>query len=141
MMRNMVAVVAGLGLIFGLMGCGGGKYSDIIEVNRQFVKLMSNYVEAVDKVDSADEAAKAINDLADGMEKLAPEMKAIQKKYPELADAEELPEELEMTEEEMEKVGQKFGNSFMKLMPYMSNQKVQQAQERLTRVMSTLGEE
>jgi len=138
-MVRKIAVLAGLGVLVCLIGCGG-KYSDVIEVNQKFVQLMSDYVKAVDKVDNAGDAADAINELADGMEKLSPQMKDLQKKYPELQTAEDLPEEIQMSEQEMETVSRDFGASFMKLVPYMSDPEVQQAQQRLSQVMSNLGQ-
>ena len=138
-MVRKIAVLAGLGVLVCLIGCGG-KYSDVIEVNQKFIQLMSDYVKAVDNVDNAGDAADAINELADGMEKLSPQMKDLQKKYPELQTAEDLPEELQMSEQEMETVSRDFGASFMKLVPYMSDPEVQQAQQRLSQVMSNLGQ-
>ncbi|MFP4445075.1 MAG: hypothetical protein ACLFPD_02355 [Desulfosudaceae bacterium] len=138
-MLRKIAVMAGLGVLICLIGCGG-KYSDVIEVNQKFIQLMSAYVKAVDKVDNAGDAAAAINELADGMEKLSPRMKDLQKKYPELRTAEDLPEEIQMSEQEMETVSRDFGASFMKLAPYTSDPEVQQAQQRLSQVMSGLGQ-
>ena len=123
-----------------MAGCGK-KYSEVVEVNRDFAGQMQAYIDDVAKVDSADKAAAAIHKLADGMEKLVPKMKAVKKKYPELKNAETLPDELKKTEQEMETVGREFGASFMKLMPYMADKKVQEAQARLSKIMSSLGQE
>ena len=140
MKQNFLRALVVLGLIVMIIGCGK-KYSDVVEVNRDFAKQIQAYIDDVAKVDSADKAAAAINKLADGMEKLVPKMKAMKKKYPELKKAENLPEELKKTEQEMEAVGREFGSSFMKLMPYMSDKKVQEAQARLSKIMSSLGQE
>lgn len=140
MKHKILLTLAGLILVALVAGCGG-KYSDFIETNKQFVKLMTAYVEAVDKVDNAGKAADAINKLADGMEKLAPKMKAMNEKYPELKNSDSLPEELEMSAGEMDAVGRKFGESFMKMIPYMMDKKVQEAQMRLTSIMSSIGQD
>ena len=140
MKQNFLQGLVVLGLMVVIAGCGG-KYSDVVEVNRDFAKQMKAYIDDVAKVDSADKAAAAIHKLADGMEKLVPKMKAMKKKYPELESAEKLPEELKKTEQEMEAVGREFGASFMKLMPYMADKKVQEAQARLSKIMSSLGQE
>ncbi len=137
-MRNLLAMVVIMGLVGLVIGCGG-KYADVIEVNQAYVQLLSDYIEAVDKVENAADAAAAINGLADGMEELTPKMKAMSEKYPNLQDAEDLPEALQKTNEEMNRVSEDFGSTFMKLMPYMSDAKVQKAQNRLSNVMCTMG--
>lgn len=139
MTHKLLSTLIGVGLVALVMGCGG-KYSDLKEANQEFIKLMSAYVDAMAEVGNAKDAAKAINNLADGMEKLAPQMKALKDKYPELQDPEKMPEELKMSEKEMEEIGQKFGQSFMKLIPYMADPQVQDAQLRLTTIMSSMGE-
>lgn len=138
MKKSILSAMVIVGLVVLVIGCGG-KYSDVVEVNKDFIALMSDYVDAVANVGSAGDAAKAINKLADGMEKLAPEMKALEEKYPELKDTENVPEEIKAMEKDMEAVGQKFAGSFMKLMPYMADKDVQSAQARLSKAMSGLG--
>lgn len=137
-MRPLLSMVVIMGLAVLTIGCGG-KYADVIEVNQTYVQLLSEYIEAVDKVENAADAAAAINDLADGMDELTPKMQAMSKKYPNLQDAEDLPEALQETSEEMNRVSEDFGSTFMKLMPYMSDEKVQKAQNRLSNVMCTMG--
>jgi predicted nuclease with TOPRIM domain len=138
MKQKILMAVIGLGLVFLVAGCGG-KYSDVLETNREFIKLMKVYVDDMAGVGSPADAAKAINRLADGMEKLVPKMKALKKKYPELQDPDKLPEELKVTEKEMEEIGRKFAESFMKLMAYMADKDVQAAQARLSSIMSSMG--
>ncbi|MDY6823901.1 MAG: hypothetical protein SWH68_08955 [Thermodesulfobacteriota bacterium] len=132
----MTAVVFGLVVMIG--GCGG-KYSDVIELNKRFVKLMNDFSDEVIEVNSADGAASALNGLADEMEKLAPEMREMSEKYPELNDPDNLPEPLQKSREESQAAGQRYAQSFMKLMPYMSGSGVQAAHARLARVMSDMG--
>jgi hypothetical protein len=140
MKKTILPAVIGLGLMVVLAAGCGGKYADVKRVNQAFVKLMQAYVDDMAGVGSAADAARAVNRLADGMEKLMPEMKAIKKKYPELQDPDNLPEEIKATEKEMETVGRNFAESFMKLMAYMENKEVQDAQERLTSVMRSMGQ-
>jgi hypothetical protein len=139
MKKTILTAVIGLCLLALATGCGG-KYSDVKETNRKFIKLMQAYVDDMAGINSAADAARAINRLADGMEKLVPEMKALKKKYPELQNPDNLPEEIKATEKEMEEVGRKFGESFMKLMAYMESKEVQDAQARLTSVMRSMGQ-
>jgi hypothetical protein len=140
MKKRILTAVIGLALTVLAAGCGG-KYADVNETNRKFIKLMQAYVDDMTAAGSAADAAGAVNRLADGMEKLAPEMKAMRKKYPELQDPDKQPEELKATQKEMEAVSQKFGEAFMKIMAYMESKEVQNAQARLMSVMRSLGQD
>ena len=133
-------VQAVLLLCLGLViGCGG-KYADVIELNNKFIKIMNNFYDSMEKVDSAESAAAALNKMADAMEKLAPKMREMQDKYPELADPDNVPEELRELEAEAKVSGEKYAQSFMKLMPYMMDAKVQQAQMRMAQSMGDMGQ-
>ncbi|ABW68668.1 hypothetical protein [Desulfosudis oleivorans] len=140
MKKRAAVFLCVLSLVLLTVACGG-KYSDIISVNKQFAKVMETYVTALEKAESAKDVAAAINRFADGMESLAPEMKAINKKYPELRGDGDLPEELEQSRKETEAVSQRYAESFMKMMPYMADPDVQAAQMRLSKVMSEIGQE
>lgn len=139
MKQKLLLAVVVLGLVVLIVGCGG-KYSDVKKVNQEFIDVMKVYVDDLAGVASAADAARVINKLADGMEPLVPKMKAMKAKYPELQDPENLPEEIRATETEMASIGQKFAESFMKLIPYMAEKEVQAAQTRLASIMSSLGE-
>ncbi|MFZ5563601.1 MAG: hypothetical protein ACOZBW_06065 [Thermodesulfobacteriota bacterium] len=140
-MKNSVTTVAMvLGLAVLLAGCGG-KYSDIISLNKSFTGLMESYAGAMEKAQNAEDVAAAINKFADGMEPLVPKMKAMREKYPELEDPANLPEDLKQSQQETEAVSRRYADSFMKMMPYMADPQVQAAQMRLSQVMSRMGEE
>ncbi len=139
MKKKIFSAVVCLFLAGLVAGCGG-KYSDLIEVNQQYADLMKSYIESMDKVDNAAAAAVAVNKLADGMEKLAPKMRDLGEKYLELEKPEKLSKELQESADSVAEVSQKFAESFMKLMPYMSDKKVQEAQKRLSSVMSSMGQ-
>lgn len=126
-----------IGLVV-LTGCGG-KYADLIDANHQFIGAMEKFAAAMDRVENAEEAAVALNNMAGTMETLMPKMKALSEKYPELQNQEALPEKLATLEDEAKAAGQKFSQSMMKLMPYMQDPAVQQAQMRLTRAMGQVG--
>ncbi len=140
MKQKILSIMVVVGLVMLVVGCGG-KYSDVVEVNQKYANLMTAFADDVDKVEKPADAAAAINKLTDGMEKLVPKMKALKKKYPELQDRENMTEELKATEQEMMDAGRAFGSSLMKLMPYMADEKVQQAQARLSTVMGSMGQE
>ena len=72
------------------------------------------------------------------MEKLIPKMKKIQEKYPDLNNTDTLPKELVETQKKAEELSQKVAGSMMKMMNYMSDPKVQEAQQHMTNTMMNL---
>jgi hypothetical protein len=123
-----------LAVSFLMAGCGG-KYADAKKVNKEYIELAKKYIADLNEVESAKDAAKAMNRFADGMEGLWPKMKALSEKYPELRDRNNPPEELKGIQTEAQEIGKKMGASMMKIMPYMKDPEVQQAQKRLQEVM------
>jgi type I site-specific restriction-modification system R (restriction) subunit len=134
MKTSAVAVAALLVIAFLANGCAG-KYADIKKAQGDFSKQTEAYVAQLEKADTAKAVAKAVNNYADALEKVWPQMRKLSEKYPELQDKENPPKELEATLKEAEAAGQKMASSFMKLMPYMSDPDVQKAQQRLSVIM------
>ena len=124
-----------LAVSFLFAGCGG-KYSDAKKVNEEYVTLIQRYVDDLDKVANAKDAAKAIDRFVDGMKTLWPKMKALAEKYPELKDRNNPPEELKEIQAKAQEMGKKMGGAMMKLMPYMKDPEVQKAQKRLQEIMT-----
>ena len=122
-------------VLFLMNGCGGGKYSDAIKLNMEYIGLMETYIADLDKADNAKGVAKAMNRYADGLEKIWPQMKKISEKYPELKDKDNPPEELQASQKEAESVGQKMVGTYRKIMPYMGDPEVKKAQERISAIM------
>lgn len=127
-----------MGCFLVIVGCGGSKYADSIEVNENFVQLMEEYVNALESASSADQVATAMNTFADGMEVLGPKVKELAKKYPELKNSQNLPDALKASQKEVEEVGKKMAGAFMKIMPYMRDPAVQDAQKRVSTVMANM---
>lgn len=123
-----------IGAIAMMTGCGS-KYSDLVEVNTKFISAMEDYITATGKASSAKEVAKAINAYADQMEKLAPQIKNVRGKYPELENTTTIPEELKSIEQKMQGLEKKVAASYMNMMKYMMNPEVQAAQQRLQNAM------
>lgn len=130
----LLPFLGALSVLLLIAGCAG-KYADAKKVNKEYMALIQGYMDDLDKTQSAQDAAKAINRFADGMQDLWPKMKALTEKYPELTDRNNIPEELKEMQAEAEEVGKKMGGSMMKLMPYMQDPEVQKAQKRLQETM------
>ena len=131
---TMALCPAILAMVALTIGCGG-KYSDVKKVNGEFIGLVEDYSADLEKVGDAKSAAKAINRFADGMEELWPKMQQLHEKHPELKDTAHPPEALVESQKEAEEAGRRMAGSMMKLMAYMQDPEVQQAQQRLGAIM------
>ena len=130
-----IPILCALAVLVLIAGCKGAKYDDAKKANKEYMALVQGYIDDLDKTENAQDAAKAINRFADGMQALWPKMKALAEKYPELKDPNNIPEELKEMQTEAAEVGKKMGSSMMKLMPYMQDPEVQKAQKRLQETM------
>lgn len=135
-MKKTVLVVLSF-LMIAAIGCGG-KYSDAVEVNESFLDAMIDYTDGLEKADNAGKVADAMNEFADRMEVLGPEMKKISEKYPELKDPENQPEEFKKLRQKSDKMEKNFAGSFMKTMQYMNDSEVRKAQQRFSAAMQTM---
>jgi aspartokinase len=119
-----------------LLACGGGKYSDVIEVSNQFADVTEKYINAIEKAENSSAAADATNTYAGKIEKIAPRMREMADKYPELKDRNKVPEELKESRERDDAFGEKMAGAMMKvMMTYSKDPEVRKAQERLQKAM------
>lgn len=116
-------------------GCAG-KYADVKKANAKFVKITESYIADLEKADDAKAVAKAMNQYADDMSAIWPVLQALGEKYPELEDKSDPPEELKESLKSAEEVGKKMVSTFMKIMPYMTDPEVAEAQKRLSAAMA-----
>ena len=119
-----------------LAACGGGKYSDLIEVSNQFSDATEKYVNAMEKAVNASAAAGVINTYAAKIEKIAPRMREMADKYPELKDRDNVPEALKEIRKRDDALGGKMAGAMMKsMMTYRKDAEVRKAQQRLQKAM------
>ncbi|MEJ2154072.1 MAG: hypothetical protein P8X96_01950 [Desulfobacteraceae bacterium] len=115
-----------------LTACGGSAdYSDVIEVNEQYIDLLETYVGKLDEAADAPAVADAMHELADGLEVLMPRMKELMGKYPELKDEDQQPERVKALTQKAAEVAKQFVRSMPKVMPYMNDADVREAQARI----------
>ena len=144
MLKNLKPITKSLTvlLILSLLICFcyacGGKYDDAVKVNEDFIEIMEEYGKNIDDAKNAEEIVAAMDKFAEGIGELAPRMKAIKEKYPDLGTKQDLPEELKVSQKEMAKVGTKMTRSFMKIAEYMTNPDVLAAQMRIGQAMQSL---
>ncbi len=116
----------------------GGKYSDLIKINAQFLKIQEKCRASLDKSHNAKDVEEALNKLADDTEVLMPILRKMYEKYPELAGkpSHDYPVEakvmLEESETKLREAGERFRKSVEKIEtePYADDPRIKKAFER-----------
>ncbi len=139
MRKVSIQLTVAVAAILLMVSACGGKYDDAISTNDKFVDAVENYCQDMDKADNADQVADALNDFAASIENLAPKMKAIAEKYPELKDPDQIPEELKESQARAEEVSMKMAGQMMKAMKHMRDDGVREAQMRIQKAMASMG--
>jgi hypothetical protein len=124
--------------IFGTVACGGGKYGDAKKVVSKSNKVLEGFLAKMDKADNAKDVATAVTGFASEMEKIVPDMKKLEEKYPELRGSQGVPAELGEEGKKMMELWGKFASVMMKIQQYADDPAVQKAQEKLESVMKGL---
>ncbi|MBU1076973.1 MAG: hypothetical protein KKH98_06750 [Spirochaetes bacterium] len=136
MYKKLIIPVIFVLLAFSI-GCSkSGKYNDMKILFSKVMEAQESFISDLENTMKADDAADAINALADKMEKLIPEMKKMEMKYPELKDKKEPPTELKESIEKLGMIGAKMSRvSAQKLSIYVNEPEVQKATIRLAQTM------
>lgn len=140
-MKRFALLAVTIFFIFALVSCGGGgKYAEAKDVMEKQCDLMNNFADDMNKAGNAADAAKAIDNFREGMEKIIPEYKDLESKYPELKGKEEdMPAELKpVMDKMMKEVMPKFASSMGKMQQYMSDPAVQEAYKKMGEAMSKM---
>jgi len=137
MNKLIVVVIVLLGFVWG---CGQGKYDDVVEVNDEFISVVQDYIDRLNKAQKGKDIAKAMNKYADAFKKIGPKMKEINEKYPELITAKDLPEKVKQSQAKATQIGMDLASSFMKIMQYMNDPEVVEAQKRMGDAMRSVQE-
>lgn len=122
---------------------------DLKAVTDKITRISADYYKALANVKNAKDFASAINKYADQMDKLVPEIKAIEKKYGYMSgeddgsndeDSDDMNDYESVQREWAEKMsGDSSGVNFQKFAGYYSDPAVQKALARLNSVMEKLG--
>ena len=123
-----------------MLAACGGKYSDAIEVMEKQTDAMEAYCDRLDKADSAEKVASAMDKLGADMKKLAPKMTGFIEKYPEMyKEGATVPEEFDQTRKRSEEVTARMTTALMKKMHCLMDPKVQQAMINMNAAMMEMG--
>jgi hypothetical protein len=104
-----------LAALLVLSSCGGGKYSDAKQtINRQ-INSMEVFSDSVEKAKDSGQIASALRRFQKESEGAQEKMEQMAKKYPELSDAQNPPEELKQEKEKLEELMPRFMQAMMKV--------------------------
>lgn len=137
---KLKSVLALLCVTILVAACGGGAAGPKATMEK-FAGVMENLGDSMTKAETAADVAKALESYTDAMEKLIPEMKAVNEQHPELKNlgkGGEVPAEYKEIMERIEKAGQSMGAAMMKMGQFYQDEAVQKAQKRFTEVMAKL---
>ncbi|MDM8535188.1 hypothetical protein QUF70_00370 [Desulfobacterales bacterium HSG17] len=137
-MEKTVRVLLLFIIMIFFIGCGGGKYDDAIEINKDFIKIAEEYTQELEKAESGKAVAKAMDNYSAKFAKLAPKMKKIKEKYPDIKNDKDVPAEFREMEEKAQQAGIKLAGSFMKIMKYMTDPDVLEAQKKMAQSMQEM---
>ena len=144
MKKLILMATIGMFLFMATACGGGGKYADAKKVVEEMITVTNDFFNAVEAAEDAQAVAAAIDGYAESMKALAPKMKEMQEKYPELKDMkdEDMPAELQGVmkglEESMKKMMSPESTIAKKMMQYATDPVVQEAQKRMMEAMSAM---
>ena len=103
-MKKLFSILTIISLFLILSACGGGDTPK--SVMNDYFDLMDNYLNGMEKADSTDDIVDVLETFSKKMETLAPRMKSIMEKHPELKGMKggKLPEEYKDLNDRMQKI-------------------------------------
>jgi hypothetical protein len=125
-MKKKLWIVMVVILSAAMISCGG-KYDTAESTLNDYADAMEDFVEHMDRTDSADAVVAAMNRFTEKMQSLAPRLQEMNQKLPELASGKTFPKELKKVSQRMDDLGQKVQTAMMKTVKFMMDPKVQQA--------------
>jgi hypothetical protein len=138
-MKKLFSVLV-VGLLLMVYACGGGG-DDPKSVMNDMFDAFEDLINDMDKATSADDVVAALEKNVNAMKKLAPRMKAVQEKHPELKGMKpgaQLPEEFKEIQKRMEELGPKMGAVAMKMMQFAKDPKVMEASKKWEEAMKAM---
>jgi hypothetical protein len=133
--KGLLILALAVGLAGSLACTKGGKYGEAKALLNKSLVAMEDFAKAMDKATEAKAVAAAINSFKDVMADLKPKMQALDKKYPELKNETNPPEELKPLMDKLQETSGKMLNAMMKAYQFSQDPEVQKAQEELNKVM------
>ncbi len=137
-MKRIYGILAAAMLtMFLVTGCGSDGSKEAKSIIKKQADVTEKYINGLAEVKNADDLVKVFDQYTEDMKELVPELIEFEKKYPEFEDG-NVPEGLEEDARRMEELSAKTASAMMKAMPYMMNEKVVAAVERMEKELSAL---
>nr|WP_319494880.1 hypothetical protein [uncultured Desulfobacter sp.] len=136
---SIVAVFAVIGALMFGFGSGSALGGEIGDVIRQQADVMEQFVNNLEKANSAQDVAKAVDAYTADMKELIPRIQSLDEIYPEYKEG-KVPKELEKDGKRLEDLAVRMPAAMMKTASYMSDPAVQKAMENMSNEMAKLGE-
>ena len=131
-MKNLIMVVVVCLFFMGLFACGGGdKFAEARATMEEMIDLMNNFGDAIEKAEDGKAVVAAVENFADKFRSLQKKMKEQGKKYPELNDKQNIPQELKDLEVKLDEAGKKMIGAMAKIGQFVSDPEVAKALEKL----------
>ena len=96
---------------------------------------MENFINGMEKAEDSQAVVKTLNAFSAEMSDLKPKLQALEKKYPEIKDQENAPEELKPMMKQVEDLSARMINAMMKLYQFGDDPDVQKAAEAMNKLM------
>ena len=135
-MKRLFSILTIISLFLILSACRGGDTPK--SVMSDYFDVVENYVNNMEKTDSADDVVDAIETFFKKMKALTPRIKAIMEKHPELLKGMKggkLPEEYKELNDRSQKIMQRLARSFSVIMKYDNDPKVKEAEKKLIKYL------
>ena len=126
-------------LSFLFLGCKNKNYdmyyAESTKINNEYIALVEEYSNALDKAENAKDVIKAIDSYANGYAALLPKMKQLSEKYPKMKDKKNPPEEWKKSKINRAIAWQGVSQKAMKVAQYMSDPEVLAASKRAKEII------
>lgn len=121
---------------------GNMKYTDVRKILSELIKLYENFILKVESTEDTLLLSEEVNKFSRALEKLIPEIKRLNGKYPELKKFEKSPPpELQGESDVLRLIEPRLRDAFFKIKMFNSDEKVKKAADELQRVLKTMATE
>ena len=123
--------------MFLVTGCGSDGSKEAKSIMEKQADVTDDFANGLIEAKSADDVIYALDRYTENMKEMVPELLAFEKKYPEYKEG-KTPEGMEEEIKRVEDSSAKVASALMKIEPYMMDEKVQAAIERMGTELSVL---
>jgi len=117
----------------------GIKYRDAKRIFAEHIRLYESFILKIESTEDTRMISEAVKNLSAELDKLIPEMKRINRKYPELGKKDAPPPvELQGESEMLEALEPRLKEAFFKIQMFSSDENIKKATEDLQKVLSKL---